>query len=292
MLNLYEILQKVLLTESAVDVNKVGDAIDKKYQVKINYRSNDEDVANGARTIEVYAYGLTKAGNPVIRAFQPYGDTTSSTPNWKFFRLDRITNWETTNQFFHRPASDFYNVGKFNPTGDKSMSVVYKIATFDGESEKDKEIAKNIDNGSGEVQKVERGAKKKEIAKQNSGEIFKTDTERGMEKLRKELDNPVYQYTVGGPRKKAQSTPVNVDDSKPEPQQNSFDTSEKPKTVDTTPQNVDNQSNKEEDNPIFKTDTEKALERQRELMNNKKFVSPDVLDNWNKEQERRKNKQK
>lgn len=290
MLNLYEILQKVLLTESAVDVNKVGDAIDKKYQVKINYRSNDEDVANGARTIEVYAYGLTKAGNPVIRAFQPYGDTTSSTPNWKFFRLDRITNWETTNQFFHRPASDFYNVGKFNPTGDKSMSVVYKIATFDGESEKDKEIAKNIDNGSGEVQKVERGAKKKETAKQNSGEIFKTDTERGMEKLRKELDNPVYQYTVGGPRKKAQSTPVNVDDSKPEPQQNSFDTSEKPKTVDTTPQNVGNQSNKEEDNPIFKTDTEKALERQRELMNNKKFVSPDVLDNWNKEQERRKNK--
>ena len=290
MLNLYEILQKVLLTESAVDVNKVGDAIDKKYQVKINYRSNDEDVANGARTIEVYAYGLTKAGNPVIRAFQPYGDTTSSTPNWKFFRLDRITNWETTNQFFHRPASDFYNVGKFNPTGDKSMSVVYKIATFDGESEKDKEIAKNIYNGSGEVQKVERGAKKKETAKQNSGEIFKTDTERGMEKLRKELDNPVYQYTVGGPRKKAQSTPVNVDDSKPEPQQNSFDTSEKPKIVDTTPQNVDNQSNKEEDNPIFKTDTEKALERQRELMNNKKFVSPDVLDNWNKEQERRKNK--
>lgn len=288
MLNLYEILQKVLLTESAVDVNKVGDAIDKKYQVKINYRSNDEDVANGARTIEVYAYGLTKAGNPVIRAFQPYGDTTSTTPNWKFFRLDRITNWETTNQFFHRPASDFYNVGKFNPTGDKSMSVVYKIATFDGESEKDKEIAKNIDNGSGEVQKIERGAKKKETAKQNSGEVFKTDTERGMEKLRKELDNPVYQYTVGGPRKKAQSTPVNVDDSKPEPQQNSFDTSEKPKTVDTTPQNVDNQSNKEEDNPIFKTDTEKALERQRELMNNKKFVSPDVLDNWNKEQERRK----
>lgn len=290
MLNLYEILQKVLLTESAVDVNKVGDAIDKKYQVKINYRSNDEDVANGARTIEVYAYGLTKAGNPVIHAFQPYGDTTSTTPNWKFFRLDRITNWETTNQFFHRPASDFYNVGKFNPTGDKSMSVVYKIATFDGESEKDKEIAKNIDNGSGEVQKVERGAKKKETAKQNSGEVFKTDTERGMEKLRKELDNPVYQYTVGGPRKKAQSTPVNVDDSKPEPQQNSFDTSEKPKTVNTTSQNVDNQSNKEEENPIFKTDTEKALERQRELMNNKKFVSPDVLDNWNKEQERRKNK--
>lgn len=290
MLNLYEILQKVLLTESAVDVNKVGDAIDKKYQVKINYRSNDEDVANGARTIEVYAYGLTKAGNPVIRAFQPYGDTTSTTPNWKFFKLDRITNWETTNQFFHRPASDFYNVGKFNPTGDKSMSVVYKIATFDGESEKDKEIAKNIDNGSGEVQKVERGAKKKETAKQNSGEVFKTDTERGMEKLRKELDNPVYQYTVGGPRKKVQSTPVNVDDSKPEPQQNSFDTSEKPKTVNTTSQNVDNQSNKEEENPIFKTDTEKALERQRELMNNKKFVSPDVLDNWNKEQERRKNK--
>lgn len=290
MLNLYEILQSVLLTESAVDVNKVGDAIDKKYQVKINYRSNDEDIANGARIIEVYAYGLTKAGNPVIRAFQPYGDTTTSTPNWKFFRLDRITNWETTNKFFHQPASDFYNIGKFNPTGDKSMSVVYKIATFGNESIKDKEIADKIDDTQSPI---ERGAKKKDS--RNSDELYKTDTERGMEKLRKELDNPVYQYTIGGPRKKNQSSPINADKDKPSQSTDSTyksKSTEKPIPV-INKQKTDNNKNSADDDKVddlYKTDYEKTLERQKELMNNKKFVSPDVLDNWKKEQEKRKNK--
>ena len=83
-------INRILLSES-VSINSVNDAIDTHTRIIINYHTKGEDIATGARIIEVYAYGLTKAGNPVIRAFQPYGDTTSRVPSWKFFRLDRIT---------------------------------------------------------------------------------------------------------------------------------------------------------------------------------------------------------
>ena len=104
---LTELLQEILLKES-VSVNDIDDAMDNHKRVIINYHSKGEDVATGARVIEVYAYGLTKAGNPVIRAFQPYGDTTTKVPSWKFFRLDRISAWEDTGQTFSRPASEIY----------------------------------------------------------------------------------------------------------------------------------------------------------------------------------------
>ena len=62
-----ESLNKILLQES-VSINSVNDAIDAHTRIIINYHTKGEDIATGARIIEVYAYGLTKAGNPVIRA--------------------------------------------------------------------------------------------------------------------------------------------------------------------------------------------------------------------------------
>ena len=121
---LYEIFNKLILKES-ISVNSITDSIEKRYRVAINYEGDPEHgIAPGLRTIEVYAYGLTKAGNPVIRAYQPYGDTASEVPNWKFFRLDRITSWKPTYSIVTRPAKGF------NEHGDKSMSVVYSIANF------------------------------------------------------------------------------------------------------------------------------------------------------------------
>ena len=95
-----------ILAES-VSVSDINDAIDNHKRIIINYHTDGEDNATGARVIEVYVYGTTKAGNPVIRAFQPYGDTTSRVPSWKFFRLDRISDWKDTQQRFSRPASDY-----------------------------------------------------------------------------------------------------------------------------------------------------------------------------------------
>ena len=170
-----DIINKLILNES-VSIADVNDVIDRHKRVIINYHTKGEDKNTGARVVEVYAYGLTKAGNPVIRCFQPYGDTTSRVPSWKFFRLDRISAWKETNQTFNRPADFFYKgLGDFNPNGDDTMSVVYKIAKFG---------SNNIINT--EIQTPTNGPR----MKSSSTEPYRTDTERGMERLRQQLQNP------------------------------------------------------------------------------------------------------
>lgn len=169
---------EVLLKE-AVSINNIDDAMDNHKRIIINYHSKGEDVATGARVIEVYAYGLTKAGNPVIRAFQPFGDTTSKVPSWKFFRLDRISAWKDTGQTFSEPASDVYKgLGEFNPNDDKTMSVVYKIATF-GDDTTPPELPSGIAD------------KTNPKMKSDSEKVYKTDTERRMERLKQQMANPI-----------------------------------------------------------------------------------------------------
>ena len=122
---LLEIYNKIFLSEAVANVASVTDAIKGRYGVTINYKGDPKHgVAPGPRTIQVYVYGLTKAGNPFIRAYQPYGDTASRVPSWKMFRLDRIIDWKPTFAIFNKPAP------LFNPNGDRSMSVVYTIVNF------------------------------------------------------------------------------------------------------------------------------------------------------------------
>lgn len=127
MLKLYNIFEGLILEDGR---SEVIDAIDKKVRVNIYYLG-DDNTAAGKRTIEVYALGLTKANNPVIRAYQIFGDTKTGAPAWKFFRLDRISRWEPTDFQFHTPISDRDpSIPKFNPNGDATMSTVYKVAQF------------------------------------------------------------------------------------------------------------------------------------------------------------------
>lgn len=128
---LLEAYKKIYLKEN-IEPDEVEKAIENRERILINYKSKGEDKNMGARMIEIYAYGLSLGGNPVIRAFQPFGDTTTRTPNWKFFRLDRITSWKPTGQHFNAPPNEKYNnLGAFNPKDDKSMSVIYRIVNFD-----------------------------------------------------------------------------------------------------------------------------------------------------------------
>lgn len=125
------LLEKTFLNEGIATVSNVNDAIDNLKQVEIRYNSGGEPVATGRRIIYPVAYGVTKLGNPVIRAFEPYGDTKTKTPAWKFFRLDRIKQW--------RPLSKTFNGVKlegFNENGDETMSIVYNIANISGRPKK------------------------------------------------------------------------------------------------------------------------------------------------------------
>ena len=176
---LYEIIKELL--QEDVSVEEVNDAINNTYEVEINYHSNGDNIATGRRIIQPVAYGLTKSGNPVIRAFQPYGDTTTSIPAWKIFRMDRIRNCKHLKlKIFSEPPGTYSADGIFNPNGDKTMSTVYTIAKFNKNSPVNNKI---------EIKNT--GPVKKSDIKQEP-EVFKTDTERGIENLRKQLENPQY----------------------------------------------------------------------------------------------------
>lgn len=230
---LSELLQEILLTES-VSVNDIDDAMDNHKRVIINYHSNGEDVATGARVIEVYAYGLTKAGNPVIRAFQPFGDTTSRVPSWKFFRLDRISAWKETNQRFSRPASEIYKgLGDFNPDDDRTMSTVYKIATFGDET-------------------IQTSSSKGNTNPKLKPELFKTDTERNMERLKQQVDNP-----------------IKLSDIK---------TNDAFKNIETPQKETGPRLKSQPKEPeLYRTDTERGMERLKQQLQNPKKIDLDAI---------------
>lgn len=261
MVDLAKLLTEILLKESA-SVTNVNDAINKHYRVIINYKTRGEDIANGSRLIEVYAYGLSKAGNPVIRAFQPYGDTASRVPSWKLFRLDRITTWKPTKQIFTHPASDYYKgLGEFNKDGDLSMSVVYNIASFGGGN-------KNYDNIYTPEPK-----KKEQTPQQAEPEIFKTDTEKNMERLKQQLNDPVY------------LSKVKANDS-------FKDFSTKQDKNITGPKKKDNKAftNEPDNSNLYKTDTETGMENLSKQLENPKYVDKSVLDQYLKDKEKRNKK--
>lgn len=306
------ILTEALLCESVSEM-EVSDAIDKHIRVIINYHSKGEDVATGARVIEVYAYGLTKAGNPVIRAFQPYGDTTSRVPSWKFFRLDRISLWKPTAQTFTEPASDHYKgMGEFNPNGDDTMSVVYKVAKFDAtqmaDSSKDgiyqtdaerqakqrmkrtlqslenpitlSDIAANTRPQTSTISPAKPVTTPKAEPKQPTGpELYKTPTERGMERLRQQLNNPqkidLTQFGPNGQRRQATiQQPSQADLDRLRAQLG--DTSDRITMQDLNnrlSQPVQQPTQAEPKQPeLFKTPTEQGLDRLRQQLNNPKKI--------------------
>ena len=137
--NFETLLTEALITE-AVEERKIIDAINGRYQVVINYIGSDGR-AQGKRQIEIYAYGLSKAGNPVIRAFQPYGDTKSKVPSWKMFRLDRISSFRMLKRMFNSFEKEpnkrnFSSAENFNSNGDNSMTKVYKMVNFNDTPDK------------------------------------------------------------------------------------------------------------------------------------------------------------
>ena len=261
-MNLFEQIVADILTEN-VEIGKVNDAINRTYEVVINYNSGGDNSASGERIIQPVAYGLTKAGNPVIRAFQPYGDTKTKTPAWKFFRLDRIESWKPKfKQTFEEPPGINAAEGTYNPNGDGSMSTVLNMAVF-GNPTKPQIRKANVKPAepkapSGPVTKQEVEPTKYCTAKDNP-EVKK------LEKLRKQLDNPRYISDIIKDK--------SFGSEKPQINNPAMTATSGPVTKDT-----------------FKTQTEKDIESRRQQMNKGEKVSQDVLDNWNKEQEKRKNR--
>jgi len=130
-MKLYNSLKSLILEIASID--SIVDAIKKKQRVVIYYQG-DEPGGNGLRTIEPVCFGYSKAGNPVLRAWDLEGASHRAylgkkpLPGWRMFRADKITSFRPTAETFNevRPG--------YNPNGDKSMTNVIINAVF-GETE-------------------------------------------------------------------------------------------------------------------------------------------------------------
>lgn len=325
-MTLFEQIISSVLNED-VGVNKINDAINNTYEVKISYHS-DTDKASGQRIIQPVAYGLTKAGKPVIRAYQPFGDTQTSIPNWNFFLVSGIKFWKPLRKNkFSKPREDF------NPEGDKTMSVVFNIANFEEtQTQKLSKQPKPI-KASGPVKKQDIAPKKditvndnpevqklKGLLKQLQNPKYISDLMNNpnypspkdnpevqkLQNIRKQLDNPQY---ISDIIKKPNEITVN-DNPEVQKLQGLRKQLENPKyisdlvknkTFDQDPPVEDNaqkmvansgpvQKSEITNSDTHKTQTEQDIDSRRNQLNKNEKISQDVLSQWQKEQEKRKNK--
>lgn len=71
------------------------------------------------RIVEVHAYGVSTAGNVVIRAWQVRGGSVSNEPvGWKLFRLDEATSVHATTEASQTPRAGYKR-------GDAGMTTIY-----------------------------------------------------------------------------------------------------------------------------------------------------------------------
>lgn len=133
-MKLYNLLEDIILEEKRlltenVSKSDIYDALESHKRIKIYYQGEKEPNPE-VRYVDVYAYGLSKSGNEVIRVYQAFGTTTSEI-GWKLMRLDRITGWQPTNFRFSEKALDNDpSIPKRNTSGDNSMSKVFSVAKF------------------------------------------------------------------------------------------------------------------------------------------------------------------
>lgn len=126
-MKLYSLFKEIIL--EAASEAEVGDAVIKHNRVKIRYQEPNGSFST--RYLESYVLGISKAGNPMVRAYQYAGDTNTEI-GWKTFRLDRIMDWEEMNERpFTTPISDRVSgIPKYNKLGDRSMIRINKQARF------------------------------------------------------------------------------------------------------------------------------------------------------------------
>lgn len=71
------------------------------------------------RVVEPHAYGTTKDGKSVIRAWQTRGGSRSQgTPPWRLFRIDKAQNIHLTDETFETPRKGYSK-------GDRGMKHIY-----------------------------------------------------------------------------------------------------------------------------------------------------------------------
>lgn len=82
-------------------INLAREAIQSKKCLSIQYGGYD-------RVVEVHALGITKDGNPIVKAWQLSGGSNGNGPSaWKHFRLDRASHISLLDQESDAPREGY-----------------------------------------------------------------------------------------------------------------------------------------------------------------------------------------
>ncbi len=233
------LIESQLLNEDVTQA--ITSAISLMKPAYIKYNSGGKEKATGRRLIYPVAYGLSKAGNPVVRAFEPSGDSLRGVPAWKFFRVDRIKWWRTvkdaTKTFQNQELVGLNKTGK-----DKGMIEIFALSPLCGRLNKNNEPEIDMEPVTkGEIEQPEPKGKwnirqigrnivdffknwknkyqsKPEVSLDNKGNITYNKSEE-REPAQSSIDVPVAEPLTKGdikPVNKAQATPQNNEQNKVE----------------------------------------------------------------------------
>jgi hypothetical protein len=121
-MTLYNIAESLIL--EVAGKSTIMDCMVKKRIAEVYYDDDEDPGGKEKRWVEIYCYGVSKAGNDVVRVYQVGGDTKTIQPGWKLFRVDRMDALKKLGGTFSEPRP------LFNSTGDKDMTKIYNITNF------------------------------------------------------------------------------------------------------------------------------------------------------------------
>ena len=130
-----------LITEISQQYDdRIIDAIKGMKRVRMTYYDGTKDrKGKKERYILPVAYGLSKANNPVVRAYEYYGSSKRGLttppnnrlyPKWKMFRLDGIHGWSNERRTFNKEEiqTKLGGLQGLNTAGDKGMTEIYALS--------------------------------------------------------------------------------------------------------------------------------------------------------------------
>ena len=121
-MTLYNIAESLIL--EVTNKSSIMGIMNGKRIAELYYDDDEDPGGKGKRWVQFYCYGVSKAGNDVVRVYQVGGDTKTIEPGWKLFRVDRMENLRKLGGTFNEPKA------LFNPNGDKDMVKIYNIINF------------------------------------------------------------------------------------------------------------------------------------------------------------------
>ena len=128
-MKLYNTIKQLILEKS---FEQISNSVRNKNLVTIYYDGEDNG-GKGLRVIEPFCFGVSKAGNAVIRAWEREGASFTAQkgeqplPGWRLFRVDRIGSYNVDpRDTFNEPRP------QYNPN-DKGMKSIKLCANFEME---------------------------------------------------------------------------------------------------------------------------------------------------------------